>query len=237
MEKVKLKPVALKEKRALPMNLYDIRDGLVLDFDFAQIASNTVIDVSGKNNNGTIVGATAVNGYGSLLALDFDGMDDAVNFERIGIFDGNSSFTLLALFNTDGPFDHFQRIFCFQGESQLIMTFGDVVQNNQYTIRLSQGVGWNNVVTGPEVTAGEWVFAAVTYDPIMGWKLFHWGDLFDENPQTGNITPDGHPYNVMGNDAGGFSGRISVARIYDRALTMREVKNLSYIFYRKAGLL
>jgi len=74
----KIKPLLVKKKIPLGVPLEDIRNGLVLDFDFMELSGSKTIDQSEQENHGTINGASRVNGLGSGRALSFDGVDDYV---------------------------------------------------------------------------------------------------------------------------------------------------------------
>ena len=73
--------------------------------DWANWHSNTILDYSGRRNNGTISGAVQKRLPSGLWYLDYDGTDDYVSCADVADWDlGTGDFTLLCWFRNDANY-------------------------------------------------------------------------------------------------------------------------------------
>ncbi|MCZ7384419.1 MAG: LamG domain-containing protein, partial [Candidatus Methanoperedens sp.] len=204
--------------------------GLVAEWHFDGSAQDT----SGSGNNGTINGATFVQGI-SGQALSFDGVDDMVVVPH-------SSTLSLEKFTMEAWIKRYQnREF---GEIILIKRYETSWMNN-YALTISPDgiVGadsyspdiwtWFGVGSVRNISAGEWYHIAATYDRTT-FKIYINGVL--DNSVNTQYTPYQNNYQlVIGRGCVGdpclfkpsnpsFNGTIDEVRIYNRALSASEIQ-------------
>jgi beta-lactamase regulating signal transducer with metallopeptidase domain/protocatechuate 3,4-dioxygenase beta subunit len=205
----------------VPANL---KEGLVLYYSFDNDKGRKVSDLSGKGNHGKVSSGTYVSNGKIGRAMYFDGDGDYID-----IGDDSSIqtdvFTLTAWIKTSDtrPIPQFKDrpILSFADLSYVVgvMPDGDV----RYEVSREKlgGVGTTDVRTG------QWVFVAVTRDSddegsiYINGKLensFHC-DVDSRFTYTGKIGGDyaHHEY---------FNGTIDEVRIYNRALSTSQIKQL-----------
>ena len=185
-------------------------------------------DASGNGNHGTVYGAALTEDrFGNPnSAYQFDGVDDYI-FAPVNINpDVMPKMTMTAWVRADeaspvrqaissdnGGFDRGMGVDCRFG-SCCWLAF----------------IGSGGVLGDRLYVPGEWVFLAVVYDQDAGTaKLYVNGQVYEG---TGVLGP-GHDYFRIGsNPSYGeyFSGVIDDVRIYDRALSDAEIRNLLGVF-------
>ena len=197
---------------------------LVLHFDEG---SGTIArDSSGYGNDGTIYGATWVDGkYGE--ALSFDGIDDYIEVPDSDSLDITDAITIEAWVKPS-PGDY--RTIVSKGylesyalriarDSEPIMAFFTLDPNNPHAIAGT----YNNIANN------QWWHIAGTYDGNHV-RLYINGELDDSEAYTGTITTLSTPLRI-GKLSGTtktecFNGIIDEVSIYNRALSADEIKTL-----------
>jgi len=203
-----------------------VTDGLVLALDAADTNSypgsgTTVYDISSSQSSGNIESDPTFSsnngGY-----FDFDGIDDVIDFR----FDQNgpdltlSTITVSAWVNFDS--------------ATWVMGNG-----RQFRIRLNGTAigfwirelndGSTNELTSPSSTmsTGEWGNIVGTYDGT-NQKIYHNGvEVASTNPGLGFLDAGSNNLTIGESYYGSnvlFNGKLSVASIYNRALTASEIK-------------
>lgn len=86
-----------------------------------------------------------------------------------------------------------------------------------------------STVTGPAVTADEWVHVAATWHPTTGHQIFYNGALVDTDPGTTTVPSDSLSFgkwSTAGPAHGSFPGSVDEAAIWSRVLTDEEIEGL-----------
>ncbi|MDP3103731.1 MAG: LamG-like jellyroll fold domain-containing protein [Candidatus Methanoperedens sp.] len=209
---------------ALLMPVQAQEEGLVAEWHFDEGAGNVVKDSSGNGNDGTIYGATWVDGKFD-KGMVFNGKDDYVF---------SSSFQNYPTISVEA----WIRINTY-GESQIVSKWNDFnanqrgwllyQANNQIIFYISRdGTEYLSVVDPVIASLNSWYHYVGTYDG-KNIKLYRNGVIVSETQAIGN--------NVFSNSANllfgigkestnyrAFNGLIDEVRIYNRALNAEEVK-------------
>ena len=237
MDKLKLKKVQLKEQHAMPVNLKDIRAGLVLDFPMNELGS-TVIDQSQNGNNGTITGATRVQGLGDLRALSFDGVDDYVD---LGITTSlvPTLLTALVWFKTsDVTYENY--LIATAGTTGFLFGLNrdNTVPYNPTKISAylwgvsSDWCDSDNLI----VAEDKWYYATLTYDGATV-KIYLNAVLVASKSETGIMTTLNTALLIGKRNTQYFIGKLCNIYIYNRALSAQEIRNLYLYIKKQAGLI
>ena len=205
---------------ALDNGLTYIRDGLVLDLDAGNPLSypgsgTTWTDLSGNNNNGTLVNGVGFDS-GNGGSLVFDGVNDYVSNTMSNpgsvpiVFDfwiNSNTSTPVGIFDTAPYAQNVLRNYG-NGEVEWWQSDPDVNLN---------------------ITASTWTNITIQYSFSTNRTITYYrnGNLISTT--TGNTTTNfawtslvfG---NINGGDAGWYSGKISTIKIYNRALSAQEVQ-------------
>jgi hypothetical protein len=187
---------------------------------------STATDFSGNGNQGTLTNMDPstdwVDGkYGS--ALSFDGNDDEVTMSDDGFPVDSEPRTISAWINlrTNGSDDH-------------IFSFGNTNDNNHTHLsspsngKLRMGFWFNDADSNTVLPEDEWIHVVGVYNGAQTVELYIDGD--EDATRTINeasTTQPGTAY--IGdsiNNGEKFNGKIDEVRLYDRALTDAEVKDL-----------
>jgi len=188
-------------------------------------------DYSGKGNHGTITGAshTSKGRYGP--GLLFDGTDDYVDC-------GNDTSLRPA---TDWTIEYWAKVAALSPAEYKGALCYQIDTSNRFYIRHpslggSSVLVWSNVDGTTQLSTGQatdtnwhhWVF---TFEGTT-WKTYKDGDLkvtdTGKNDFGNLVGADNHLYLGVSNSAlgGTFNGTIDEVRIYNRALTAEEIRNL-----------
>jgi len=207
-----------------------VTDGLVLALDAGNTKSypgsgTTWTDLSGNGNNGTLVNGVGYNSS-NLGSLVFDGVNDGVNIPHNSNIDIRNQITIECLFylnsfTAGGPYT--DRITLITKAYSYYMTINVSGKIDTYFY----GTG-GYYSSNSSVNLNQWTHVVVTFNgSIINWYI---NGIIDKSlSQSGTITPvrDG----VLGigrevfEDYGrGMNGRISNAKLYNRALTAAEIR-------------
>lgn len=200
-----------------------VRQGLVAAYGFDEGAGTVAADSSGKNNPGTVTGATwtATGKYGG--ALNFDGVDDWVTTPEGKSIILSDAMTVEAWVKPD-----------VVSGKRTIVTKQSNGQGNRYGIYAHSASGGPaaEIKTSTTTAAssssplptGTWSHVAEVYDG-QSLKLFVNGALKTTQPATGDTWAVGGPLRIGGNSLASeyFDGTIDDVRVYNRPLSGAEV--------------
>ncbi|MBD3182554.1 hypothetical protein GF312_09700 [Candidatus Poribacteria bacterium] len=205
-------------------------EGLILYLSFDEGAGDTVIDISGNENNGSIEGAEWTQGQDG-SALEFNGSDAFVEVPYNEMFNLTEAMTLAAWVKpAQAP---------FAGEQWRGIINGQKTNHGPYLLQMSAANGeigawldgaWEWQVTSAVLDTENFWHLVGTYDVDEGFKNYVNGELDSENAVGGNIQENvdegiviGHNYSF---DNRWFEGVIDEVSIFNRALTEDEVMDL-----------
>ena len=197
--------------------------GLVAAYTFNEGAGSTVIDASGNNNLGTIIGGTwSTSGkYGN--ALSFNGTSNRVDVLDSSSLHLTSAMTLAAWVNPTSLSTAWQDVIYKGNVNYFLMassdnggspvgggTFGSTVKGTFGTAALA---------------ANTWTYLATTYDGST-IKLYVNGVQVSTMAASGPITNSLNPLQIGGDTISGqnFKGLIDEVRVYNRSLTQAEIQ-------------
>jgi len=197
--------------------------GPVAQWDMDEGSGSVINDKSGNGNNGTISGATWVQGkHGT--ALSFDGVDDYVDCGNASILSAPKELTVGAWFraNTVAPDQQIVGKQNFHDEYRLILYSNSLKgqiydANTEYTVSSDNG--------GITIAAGNWYHGEMTYDGQI-LKLYVNGVQVDSLNLDIDINPNSLNLNIGKNseECYFFNGQIDEVRIYDYARTEEEIR-------------
>jgi len=223
---------------------------LVLDLPFDEGSGSTVYDQSLYGNNGTIHGATWTKGrYG--YALSFDGTDDYVEVPHSDVFNVNQFTITLWLKANEG--------YGSENNPGIIAKRNSTSSSWGLWIRASDGKIWGRVwqSDGTQVDlpatftiqTDTWYFVAFVADGSEV-KILVDGEQVTSLSYDGTIQASTFPIRIGYQNIDYFNGIIDDVRIYSRALTDEEIRelyegkptlrvdrngNLSALLYGKVG--
>ncbi|HJH28398.1 MAG TPA: LamG domain-containing protein, partial [Methanosarcinaceae archaeon] len=200
-------------------------DGLVAEWHFDEGEGNVLKDSSGNGNDGTIYGATWVDGkYGK--ALSFDGVDDYVEVPDSMSLDLIQETSVEMWIKSSNVNKRYPNIFNKGTPHDLSYTLRlyDVYAEPCFQINTSNG--YIHARSSETLMNNKWYHLVGTYDG-SSIKLFVDGKLKVEDSCSGNIVKNNHAL-VMGTASAEkgyeYPGLIDEVRIYNRALTAEEIK-------------
>lgn len=225
----------------IPGIFFPSTGGLVGHWKMEELfAGSTVADSSGYNVDGTVSGATGTNNLPqpttnvplksnvlSVRSLNFDGTDDVVSIS-------DSAKHRPAQISVSAWI--FPNNFTSDWDSVLMKTTSTAWTDGyglaHYNTANSIAFFINNYNTARAISTltpdGAWHHVAGTYD-LQNIKLYIDGSLVATTPYTTAITHSVQPL-LIGKGGGGayqFDGSIDDVRVYDRALTLAEIKGLA----------
>ncbi|MHC4626225.1 MAG: LamG domain-containing protein [Planctomycetota bacterium] len=199
---------------------------LVAYWSFNEGAGDTVFDLSGNGNDGTINGASWGEGkYGP--GLQFNGQDNYVEVPAASSLDTDADVTVAAWINWIDAGDGWLAILANGQQNGPWENYGLFVNRAggflYFTLSLDGGhvtQSAPNGVVGP----GEWLHAAATWDGSNA-RVYVNGELVLEQAQTGTLVPPGLPLRIGHRNASShyFNGSIDEVRVYNHALTEVEI--------------
>ena len=212
---------------------------LILHFD--ESSGTTVKDESGHGNDGTIHGATWVDGI-SGKALSFDGVDDYVECGSHSSLNMADEITIEAWVKpaSSGERDWGRIVDKLDGSTRKGYSFHMLGGTSQLNVKFyanSEGI-WL-IGTDDSTNKNEWTHVAVTYDKDAGFnnlKIYINGILDNQGTDVDAITTSSVNFQI-GNSrsfARAFDGIIDEVAIYSKALTPEEI-NAHYLAKRAGG--
>ena len=209
-------------------------DGLVFAIDFANSKSHTsgstiLNDQTANQNNGTLTNGPTFS-FGNGGSLDFDGLNEYIDFGQVLEFSKNQSFSYTCWFNqpTDGGA---ASIIGRQSGSPAYR--GPLLWsgNNKLYWRLKYDGSESILVYNNDAHSTDaWNHIVATYDGSSnntGLNLYLNGSLVTNVSRTGTISSDitgTINFNIGANNSNSnfFDGKIAVARVYNKELSAAE---------------
>jgi uncharacterized protein YegP (UPF0339 family) len=225
------------KSKLLDFQLTSAPKGLVGYWNFDENSDSIAFDYSGHKNKGTIVGAEPVDGRNK-TGLKFYGPATYVhvpNSKSINI-SGHVTFEAWAYFEgeTPGDGDNGNQIilskFSDPGVAQYAVTRFQqrISYSHKLTMSLSIG-GWKDHMTDSAIHDGKWYHIAASYDNKTV-KIYINGQLVKSIPASGSVRSGNGDFYIGLNPVTGigkpeaFNGIIDEVRIYNRALTLAEIR-------------
>jgi len=192
-------------------------------FNGPDIDGNEAIDRSGNGNNGTITGATPINGKVG-QALDFDGVDDYI----VGTGYEYSIYTMSAWIKVSGTISNWKGIVAYTDSSGNRREIG---LNGSGTPIIVYGSQKYKTSLGSDLDDNAWHYVVGTYDGSTAQLYIDGVSVSLGSEGTGgaaagtNIMWIGRLIPSTENNYR-FTGKIDEVRIYNRVLTAQEVLRL-----------
>jgi hypothetical protein len=201
----------------------DISSGLVAYYPF----NGNTNDESGHNLHGTITGLTLIaNRLGVLnSAYRFDGIDDSILLPDLSRFMDGNSMTVSAWVNQTGN----KKSTIISNNSAFFTSLSMGIEQGgfgQYGVTSSHAEVQLN---SQRILEGQWTHLTLAYDGYAAMIYFN-GELFNSQSLVGklNITQlfqIGHDAFLENNDSY-WQGKIDELRIYNRALSLLDIRQL-----------
>ncbi len=206
----------------------DLNSGLVAYWNFDEGSGDVLHDVSGNGNDGTIYGATWVDGIKG-KALNFNGEDNYVKIPNSpSLNPRNATFEAFVYINSYPQYGNASGII-FKYKSYQV-NLGCTFTKDDKSVWF--GI-WGDYLSGGELTLHQWYQIIVTFSQTeiyegtaklyINGKLIVSEILMDRIDTTTNPLIIGYKSDTAG---GHFNGIIDEVRIYNRALSPQEVKEL-----------
>ena len=161
------------------------------------------------------------------MSLQFDGVGDAIDLGAFDVSAGKDELTLMCWIKPDGTGDD-RLISKANGTSVAAHWWSLHLPSLTLSIRLKTGAGTTTEVQGGSFTLMEWAHAAMIYDGAT-MKLYKNAGEVASAGKTGNVSQDaGVNVRLADNPVGDrfFHGFMADARIYDRALSVDELRTI-----------
>lgn len=184
-------------------------------------------DLSGSGNNAVLTGVTPWTSAGDLSYFTFN---NAQGYAQGGYFLPNTTYTKVAIFRVAGAYVN--------------LISGD--NSNQHAfwggatayLRAGHNGLWNTVVSPTVTPANQWVFGAVSFSNITGWRLYLDGALAATNGSTTQFAanPARVQIGAYSGNGNNLNGDMSVALVYDRVLSDGEIAQIYNFYQARFGL-
>ncbi len=201
--------------------------GLVAAYGFDAGSGTSAADASGKNNTGTLSGATwfAQGRYGR--ALSFDGVNDVVTVPDATSLDLTTAMTLEAWVRPTA-LSGYRTVLMKEVSGGLAYTLyaHDNAPKPAAYVRIS-GKTTSDAVGGTAALAlNTWTHVAATYDGAT-LRLYLNGTQVGSRAITGSIVTSSNPLRIGGNSVWGeyFAGQIDEVRVYNRVLDAAAIRS------------
>ncbi|MEM4060312.1 MAG: LamG domain-containing protein [Pyrobaculum sp.] len=208
----------------LPENL---RQGLVLYLWMNEGAGNTVYDLSGNGNHGTIYGATWTRLASGKNALYFDGVDDYVGVPNTRtLLYGVTELTMASWVKHSAVPSGWRNVVS-KGSDPLCIQHSGGGNYFEFAIQTSTGRTYIFSTTRTDLNVGKWFHVvAVWKSPTM--YLYVNGVLESTGTRDGVFVDTTYDFNIGRASEGTryFPGFISCVLIYNRALSDAEIRTL-----------
>jgi hypothetical protein len=217
---------------------YDsLREGLVLAIcpSVSGATGYRAVDVSGRGNHGSLVNMDAASDWvaSNGMALDFDGSDDYVTASDARLPLGNPSFSVSAWLRM--PSLTVDGVLRF-GNSQGTLTAFGLYANIRGTGIVSGEFAGNNTFYGTSKTISANTWHHVTFTKTSG-AINATAKIYIDGTEVTNITASSGTPNITSlamliglfdfSQADYFGGQLDDIRIYNRALTPPEIRQLA----------
>ncbi len=198
--------------------------GLVGAWSFDETTGAAASDASGRNNHGSVSGATRTTSGRFGGALTFDGVNDIVSVPDAASLDLTTGMTLEAWVNPSALGSAWRTAMLKEraaGLSYALYAHDGAGHSAGY---VSQGAGDRELLSPAALALNTWTHLATSYDGTT-MRLYVNGTQVATRAQTGALATSDGPLRFGGNTVWGewFAGRLDELRVYNRALTAAEV--------------
>lgn len=208
---------------------------LIAEWRFDEGEGVVALETATGSNHGALEGPLYASGRttDAGTALDFDGVDDAVD---LGTFDIDSSELTLSAWIQIDDFDQMDgRVLAKADgvqEADHIWMLSTIASAGDHVLRFRLRTGGSTttlIATGTPLPTGSWIHVAATYD---GSTMRIWQNGVDvaQAAKTGMIDTDPTMPVAVGNQPARdrpFDGRIDEVRLFDRSLDPSEIQRLA----------
>ena len=198
---------------------------LVAAYGFDEGTGTTVLDRSGKGNNGVISSATwaATGRFGKALA--FNGTSSWVTVADSTSLDLTTGMTLEAWVYPTTTMTGWRTVMMKEQPGADIYYLSANTDMNQPATGVSIGGSIRQLNAGTTIPVNAWTHLTATYDGTTQ-RLYINGAQVASQAQTGSITVSGSAMHIGGNSVWGeyFQGLIDEVRVYNRALSPAEIQ-------------
>jgi hypothetical protein len=197
--------------------------GLVAAYGFEEGSGKKVVDASGKGNHGTIRGAVRTDSGRFGKALKFDGVNDWVTIKDNPSLDLSSGMTLEAWVYPLSQKPGNNAVIVKRIATGEVYALFSEEEDNLPASYINDG-DYHGAIGSNRLPAQQWSHLVATYDG-QHQKLYVNGVLVAQSAKQTLIKNSRGVLRIGGNTLGreGFDGYIDEVRIYDRALTAKEV--------------
>lgn len=201
-----------------------VRQNLVLHYDAAKLIcypgqDSSIKDLSGKNNNGTLVNGVGYNNDNNRKSLVFDGSNDYASTINIISFSSSQSHTYSAwIYLTTGG------TYIWIIDNGGGTTGSSLVINNTFKVGFFYAGGNALVASTTSISTNTWVNIVAVYSNLTAY--FYINGVFINSASTGSWSAAAVPAALgvwAANFGYKFTGRMGQASVYNRALTSTEV--------------
>ncbi len=202
--------------------------GLVAAYAFEEADGGSILDTSGNNHNGTLLGGakhSELGVFGNALLLRGGNYSDSVTIPDSSSLDLSNTMTIEAWVYPTMQQD-WQTVIL--KESEVGLRYGLYANSDTNTPVAAtevSGYGYIETRNSYPLPHHKWTYLAATYDATT-LTLYINGYLVSSTMHSGGIDTSSEPLRIGGNDIWGeyFAGLIDNIRIYNRALSIAEIK-------------
>lgn len=194
--------------------------------------SGEALDHSGNENHGSLNGGVTQGTKGLLgeNSYSFDGTDGYVSVADNAALNLSGEASVSAWVKIRSKPDNHPRVVQKEptNDAYILWNSDDDGHVDEYGWRIEVGdADYYDVYTNGITFSGDWEHVVGTYDGSM-LKIYYNGDLVSSRSVTGDINSTSGPLTIGGDTDNGseLDGKISEVRMYNRALTRREVQYL-----------
>lgn len=219
------------------VKLYKTNPELIAHYPFNGNAN----DESGNGNHGVVIGASlTTDRFGDAdSAYSFNGVDNAiflsptntdVSYQSVNL--PEAAITVSAWVKPNS-YNEWESIVCFMRDNGIVEQYGFQISswsNNKFAFHLAGGGnGHSQITTSSSFLTNTWYFVTATHDGAT-MKLYVNGSLETSSTnETGNIAYTNTRFRIGkyedNNESHYFDGSIDEVKIYNKALTLEEIKN------------
>jgi hypothetical protein len=206
-----------------------VTNGLVLDLDAAKVASypgtgTSWNDISGNNNNGTLINGPTFSGIGKQASIVFDGVDDYTDCGNNSVLNFTTNFTIGAWINANSVQASIDsgvlgKITSYDGYQGYMLWFTSSKNIALY-------IRGNSLASTFSLSSNTWYYVVGTYNGTTS-SLYINGVLnsstnlsISANATASNFWVGQYQFLTGGRN---FTGKIAMSQAYNRALSADEV--------------
>ncbi len=211
----------------------DFDDTLTLWMRFDDVnASGDPVDISGRGNNGSLIGNALINSTGRFgNAAHFDGDGDFVDLPASNVLipNGNVSWTMSTWFNAKniGSSDFSNRIITVRNAATLSAISFTLGGSNKLQFFYRDGGGTGTTIDVRTISTNAWYHYAVSYNGSE--FLLYVNGVLNHTISDSMAQTSSHTARIGANPAGSsefFNGSIDEMLLFDRSLSSGEILSL-----------